>query len=415
LDLIYSTAAKHPTTTPIPPTILIINSTIPEIFEQNESTNKLLQIANTNQLLSQLTFYTDGSVIDINTNQCTMGIGWVQIDNNNQILHSFSARVQLWPSSYKTELLSIISAISTVSRNSTVEIFTDSQSVIDKYYKLTSTPYNSNKISKFNTWPLWHTLLNIIKSYNLQINLHKVIAHSNNNFNDQADILAKRHLLLPLLTFKYTNYYNPYHLLQWEQYPVELPTRYFVKNICKAHILATWSSQKRNEEWQYLKNDIDWNSTWLYFNNNQKATSNFTTFKLNTLKSFKTKIFLNELPTYSHFQIIYPNIYTDSDCFNCNKPNSHSHWRFCTNPSLLNNIISTSITQIIQNNTLDLVHSQQNELIYKLLRYLNINSTLSSPDTNLTEFILKGLIIKPLIQTIQNYNISYKDASQLII
>jgi len=43
-----------------------------------------------------------------------MGIGWVQVDNNNQVIQKFLARIHFWPSSYKAELMSIISAISTI-------------------------------------------------------------------------------------------------------------------------------------------------------------------------------------------------------------------------------------------------------------------------------------------------------------
>ena len=73
---------------------------------------------------------------------------------------------------------------------------------------------------------------------NLNSILYKVQAHTDDTFNNMADSLAKQHTFSLSLNFQYTNIYNPYHILQWEQNPVELPTRYFIKNICKAHILA---------------------------------------------------------------------------------------------------------------------------------------------------------------------------------
>jgi len=143
-----------------------------------------------------------------------MGIGWIQVDNNNQTINSFSAKIQFWPSSYKAKLFSIITAISTAPRNSIVNIFTDSQSVISKFNNLQLNLSHSNKLFKFNSWPIWHTLLNIIKSHKLQIIFHKVQAHSDNNLNEQADSLAKQHPSSALLSFNYTNLYNPYHILQ---------------------------------------------------------------------------------------------------------------------------------------------------------------------------------------------------------
>jgi ribonuclease HI len=179
-----------------------------------------------------------------------MGIGWVQVDSNDQVIHKFAAKVHLWPSFYKAELFSILSAISTASRNSTINIYTDSQSIISKFIQLNQSPLNLNKLFKFNSWPLWHTLLNIIKSYKLNIIFHKVQAHSDNTLNNLADSLAKQHINESPLYFNYTNIHNPYHLLffETEKFPVELPTRYFVKSICKAYNLALWSSQKRNDE-----------------------------------------------------------------------------------------------------------------------------------------------------------------------
>ena len=68
-----------------------------------------------------------------------MGIGWAQI-HNNSVTHNFSAQITNWPSSYKAELFAILSAISTLPRNSTVDIYTDSQSIISKFTNLFKAP-----------------------------------------------------------------------------------------------------------------------------------------------------------------------------------------------------------------------------------------------------------------------------------
>src|SRR5947199_7763424 len=102
-----------------------------------------------------------------------MGIGWFQVCNN-QILHKFSAQIQLWSSSYKAELVSILSAISTCPHNSQIQIYTDSLSIILKYNKLLKKLLISSKILSLKYWPIWVTLLNYIKSFNLTINFYKV-------------------------------------------------------------------------------------------------------------------------------------------------------------------------------------------------------------------------------------------------
>src|SRR6185295_3126563 len=129
LDLLSSAAIKWPSPNLIlspMPTIPISNFISSAIFEASETTNELNQISLSNSLQNSFNFYTDGSVIDIGTNNCTMGISWVQVDSNELIVHKFSAKIHLWPSSYKAELFSILAAISTTPRNSTINIYTDS-------------------------------------------------------------------------------------------------------------------------------------------------------------------------------------------------------------------------------------------------------------------------------------------------
>jgi hypothetical protein len=230
-----------------------------------------------------------------------------------------------------------------------------------------------------------------------------------------ADSLAKQHTFSLPLNFQYTNIYNPFHILQWEQNPVELPTRYFIKNICKAHILAMWSSQKRNNEWSHINHYIDWQSTWLYLNHNQKPSSNFTSFKLNQSKAFKIKALLNELPTYFSFHNIYPTIFTNTNCFRCNLPDSHSHWLTCLNPSLITNIINSSIQHILSKADLDLSTSQLHELIRKVQKHPSFDRIPFQANSFYLDLTLKGLIPKALIETIHNYNIPTKIASQIII
>ena len=173
-----------------------------------------------------------------------MGIGWVQV-GDNQILHKFSAQIQLWLSFYKAKLVSVLLAVSTCPRNSQIQIYTDSLSIILKYNKLTKKLLILSKISSLQYWPIWVTLLNYIKSFNLSIEFHKVQAHSDNIYNDNADYLAKHHLFSSFLEFNYTNIYNPYHILQFESFPEEQSTWKLIKNICNSHIIALWSSQRR--------------------------------------------------------------------------------------------------------------------------------------------------------------------------
>src|SRR6266487_4216584 len=129
-------------------------------------------------------------------------------------------------------------AVSTCPCNSQIQIYTDSLSIILKYNKLIKKPLISSKILSLKYWPIWVTLLNYIKSFNLTINFHKVQAYSDNIYNNNADYLAKHHLFSSFLEFNHTNIYNSYHILQFESFSVEQPIRKLIKNICNSHIIA---------------------------------------------------------------------------------------------------------------------------------------------------------------------------------
>ena len=414
IDLIQSATFKNPSYIPPPPSINIADSLVPTLFYNNSASNNLAQIATANNSYQHFTFYTDGSVKNFGTDQCTMGIGWAQI-HNNSVTHNFSAQITNWPSSYKAELFAILSAISTLPRNSTVDIYTDSQSIISKYNKLIQSPYFTSKYFKFNSWPIWHTLLNSLKAYNINLTFHKVQAHTNDIFNNLADFLANNHASSPILTLNYSNLHNPYFFLKWKNYSIDSPARYFIKKICKAKTIAMWSSQKRNQEWSHFSHHIDWNSTWLYFNNNQKSSSNFTNLKLNHLKSFKVKILLNNLPTHFYFHSIFPNLFLSSNCFQCNLPDSSSHWYTCSSHNSLTQIINSCISETISKFNLNLSTLELNYLKHTISSHPSFSPHPSPLYPYSLHSTLKDLIPIPLIQSVQTFDLSYSLASQLII
>ena len=176
-----------------------------------------------------------------------------------------------------------------------------------------------------------------------------------------------------------------------------------------------WSSQKRNNEWAHINHYINWKSTWLYLNHNQKPTSNFTSFKLNQSKTFKIKILLNQLPTYFSHHNTYPTIFPNVNCFRCNFPDSHSHWLTCSNSSLIINIINSSIQHILSKADLNLSTSQLYELTRKIQNHSSFDRIPFQANSFYLDLTLKGLIPKALIETIHNYNISIKIVSQTII
>jgi ribonuclease HI len=416
IDLAYSIAIRYPISIPTSiPLIPLDNSIIFKIFAQNSASSLLHKIAIANTSFSTLTFYTDGSVIDICTNQCSSGIGWVQVNSENLITHSYSAQIELWPSSYRSELISILSAISTAPINCKINIYTDSLSTLSKFNSLSQLPQLNSKLFKTNYWPIWSTLLNITKTRNLQIHFHKVKAHDNNPLNDEADKLAKNHQLLPKLQLIHNNEYNQYHTLHWENYTVEQHSRRFIKNLCNAHIIAMWSSQNRNSEWLQFTDDIDWQSTWLYINNNSKRSNLSTNLKSNTIKSFRIKLLLNELPTLSRLHLHYPSLITTNQCNYCNSNDNSTHWLYCPNNSTLPNIINTATSQTLQKLLPDLPTFDTFLLTSQLLNTLTSLNPFNTSNLLPSNLIIKGLVPNSLSQLLIPYTQSKSIASQILI
>jgi ribonuclease HI len=343
-----------------------------------------------------------------------MGIGWVQV-HNEQIIHKFSAQIQLWPSSYKAELFSILSAISTCPRNSQVKIYTDSLSVILKYNKLIKKPLTLSKTLSLNLWPIWVTLLNYIKSFNITIEFHKVQAHSDNIYNNHADYLAKHHIFSSLLKFSHTNIYNPHHILQFENFSVEQSARKLIKNICNSHTIALWSSQKRMQKISYIFKYIDWNTTWLFLNNNQKQSHNFTTFQLSHQKSFRIKNLLNELPTLLHLYNLHPNIFTHNNCLSCNNQEDPQHWLFCSKNQSINTLILQTIKDFFTPTILNLSTQTTQELHNQLINHSSLQHQQPFQNYPTIETTLQGFIPSSFIDLLATFTDTHKTATKLTI
>ncbi|CAB4404503.1 unnamed protein product [Rhizophagus irregularis] len=100
-------------------------------------------------------------------------------------------------SSTEAETYIIITALLTVPHNSTIEIFTDSQNVIDTYNRMITRSLSIRRSLKLPNHVAWRFIIYLIESKNLKITFHKVKAHSGDQYNDLADEPANSACLLP--------------------------------------------------------------------------------------------------------------------------------------------------------------------------------------------------------------------------
>ena len=145
--------------------------------------------ANKRTDLAHFTCYTDGSLLNPDAS-AIMGAGWVFVGS-----HTEDARgcvgLRNWPSSTKAKLTAILMALCSVPSNSRCSIYTDSQAAIDGIKQLMSLgdSWKWNKLSNNNIKAAIRLLYGL---KNISVDLIKMKEHSNDTYNDIADLLAKR-------------------------------------------------------------------------------------------------------------------------------------------------------------------------------------------------------------------------------
>jgi hypothetical protein len=97
--------------------------------ESTSQINLLLELSHCFSNQDELTFYTDGSLIGLQTSSCRMGYGWIEPNLNV----TFKGSCILNPSSTKSESYAILTVLLTVPNNSSVHIHTDSQNCIHNF------------------------------------------------------------------------------------------------------------------------------------------------------------------------------------------------------------------------------------------------------------------------------------------
>ncbi|PKK56704.1 hypothetical protein RhiirC2_799466, partial [Rhizophagus irregularis] len=222
-------------------------------------------------------FYTDGSLIDLGTEQCSVSCAFTQISDLFDVPHvEFYSTIDKWPSAYRGELLAVFLALSVVPKNSKVRINTDSLNVITQFEKLKKSRFSHTlrEYFKANNNFLWFILCRIILTLNLHVEMFKVIAH--------GDDVVFRHDAIMMKV-----------LSRWNGIIIENKLCSFLKNICNYKGLDKFINLNRNSKYRQL--EVDWTSTFNCLNcdisNNEDSVSSSKT------KAQKVHLLIEEIPT----------------------------------------------------------------------------------------------------------------------
>jgi ribonuclease HI len=170
-----------------------------ELLEPSNSRNNLLIIQRTLSSFNNNTqcifeFYTDGSLINLGTEQCSVNCSFAHLNTEFDIPQvEFATKIDNWPSAYRGELLAVILALCVVPKNNKVRINTDSLNVLTQFENLKKVHFHqtSREYFKNNNNHLWNILCRIILQLNLHVELFKIVAHGDDMDNDYVDHLAK--------------------------------------------------------------------------------------------------------------------------------------------------------------------------------------------------------------------------------
>ena len=378
---------------------------IDQLIKEHQYQVILKQIAENVKENHYLEIYTDGSLKNLLKSSCTMGIGWF-IANTEIHQQKFQASIKTFPSSTKAEIYAVLTALIICPENSRVNIYLDSQNTINNFNKIIIENSLTNKqILKIpNCW-IWLTIKEIIDTLQLQVQLNKVKAHSKNELNDLADLLAKEGTLYPELNIN--THQNIAIYLSLEDKLMEKPTHIFWKEYNNAKNFSHFLNLKRNEDYKTItrNNIIDWKYTLNIYNNNSELNNNSTSFEESNIKAFKSRILFKELPTVEHLSHKYYNLYGNLNCPTCDdhKEDQNHLWQ-CPKR---------------QNNIADL-HTQFNFTLLEQCKLVKENISISIEDiidcTNVIDFklFIQGLIPKTLT-TLINSVTHKKDTTYKII
>jgi ribonuclease HI len=276
------------------------NNIIDKYIDLSLDKNNLYNIQNKlrNSNLHSFIVYTDGSVVNIGTQNVSTTFGFMIYDLNMNLIDTFISTYEHWVSALRAELFAILSTLIVLPNNSTVNIYTDSEIIVNNFniyknYGFLLTARQKLKIRSQNQ--LWMIIMEIIVSLSLIINIHKVDAHSSNVFNNIIDKEVKaahdnvQHMGINLKGQSIDNFiWYP----MWKNINIEQNLRKFLTLLTNTKNLENFLNLNRN--YKYRITEVDWDITFYLLQGYQGTM--FTDFKETKLKRKKIKLLIEEIP-----------------------------------------------------------------------------------------------------------------------
>ncbi|GBB96553.1 hypothetical protein RclHR1_02780016 [Rhizophagus clarus] len=300
-------------------------------FLDNNTIIALNRIAHSLSQYINISFYTDSSCITDHSTKSVMGIGWVVTNPPSPLLSTlqFSCKAYKFLSSTKAEALALVSALAICPQHSNITIYIDSKCIINTFTYVRSRP-SERKFAKINNFLIWKAIMKIIHTHSLEVSLIKVKAHSNDQYNDMADQLAKdvtssqSYIDINPAAINLNVYFKwnlPKELNKDNVHPlvIDRNIHHAIADITNFQAFNKFLAHYRIEDIRTVtfKNAIDWKWTKEWFNHNP-VDDLPTSRKLTKFRAWQMKNCSNLLPTMNILQKYNPDLFsTASLCWHC--------------------------------------------------------------------------------------------------
>src|ERR1043165_9748813 len=176
-------------------------------------------------------------------------------------------------------------------------------------------------------------IANLVKSKNNKLEIVKVKSHSEDKWNDKADVLAKKGATCRNIIYaEKIRCDGIEYRLEWENKKIDIPTRLLCKIITNAKIGASWRETNpiRALEPETENTRHNWSSFWKEMN--RTKGTHCTSRKLSTRRATAIKCIMNNLPTLEELNKRRPEVYLTTECQICKigKKETQAHLAICS-------------------------------------------------------------------------------------
>ena len=177
----------------------------------------------------------------------------------------------------------------------------------------------TRQIMKKNCWMTWERIMTVIRTKNISLHSHKVLAHSGNPYNDAADLVAKEATRnIPDLEVHNSEKCRFSFTLKHRDLIIEENPRKYLKHLTQNVRRGEWSAHPTAQKLAniHTTSPIDWSMLKKIIHQDGNMMSGFSSRKTSQARSYITKSITGTLPT---MKILYDKwtLYDTVTCPRC--------------------------------------------------------------------------------------------------